>query len=284
MRLLALRSVLVAVDDDPGGDAAIATAADLARLAGGSLHIVQAAAATGVAAESALAARASRVAPGCDASATVMVGSAPEAIATAAANVRADVIVLGPHRGGGGGDRSLGATAGRVVRESSVPCLIVPAPMRLPLHSILVPIDLSEAARGALAVALAWSSALRRPGAEGGDRTRLTVLHVVGARDDPAGIEALRAEVEGVRSSTASFVGVAVEEVEERSDDVAGGIDRVAERTGAGLVVMGTRGGGGGAEPLGSVSSAVVRPATRPVLLVPPSHARQHADDLDAVR
>ncbi len=45
-------------------------------------------------------------------------------------------------------------------------------------------------------------------------------------------------------------------------------------------MVLGTRGLSGVGEMLGSVSSAVVRAAACPVLLVPPGIGRRYADDL----
>jgi nucleotide-binding universal stress UspA family protein len=281
MRLLVLQNVLAATDVDGSGRAALATASELARLAGARLHVVHAGTATGEEHERALQREVERAAPGAEAFATVMAGPPDAVIARAAERTAADVIVLGPHRGGTSAPRPLGGTADAVVREAEVPCLVVPAALVLPLRRVLVPIDLSEPARGALAVALAWASALRRPGAGGDDRTRLTVLHVVGQRDDAPGLDAIRSEVEGVRRRTASFAGVAVEEVEEHAGDAAGAILQVAEREGVELVVMGTRGLGGPAGVLGSVSSAVVRAAPCPVLLVPPVYGRLHADDLD---
>ena len=53
--------------------------------------------------------------------------------------------------------------------------LVLAEPLRLPLRRVLVPIDLSETARGALMVALTWASALRSR-----DFARLTVYRDVG--------------------------------------------------------------------------------------------------------
>jgi nucleotide-binding universal stress UspA family protein len=279
MHLLVLQNVLAAADLDGGSATALAAAAELARLSGAGLHVVHAADSTGAAAERALAAAVRSAAPYAAASTCVEAGPAAGVVAREAERLGADVIVLGPHRGRPGESRALGGTADRVVRAAEIPCLVVPAPLRLPLRTVLAPVDLSEAARGALAVALAWASALRLPGAVDADRTRLTVLHVEGA-DGEAGLEAVRREVEGVRRRVANFAGVRVEEVAERGEDAAAAILRRADAGAADLVVMGTRGMSGAGEMLGSVSSAVVRGARCPVLLVPPSAGRAWVDDL----
>lgn len=282
MHLLVLQNVLAAADLEGNAATAISTAAELARLAGAELHVVHAAAETGAGPERALAAAVRDAAPLAAASTEVDAGPAWDVVAGAAERANADVIVLGPHRGRPGEDRALGGTADRVVRAAEVPCLVAVSELRLPLRNVLVPIDLSEAARGALGVALAWASALRRPGAEGAERTCLTVLHVVESGESEGRLDALRREVEGVRRRVAGFAGVRVEEVEERAGDAAEGILRRAAAEQSDLVVMGTRGRGGAGDMLGSVSSAVLRDAGCPVLLVPAALGRHWADDLDA--
>lgn len=281
MQLLVLQNVLAAADLGGASADAIVTAAELARLAGAELHVVHAVHETGREAERALASALREAAPWAAAATAVESGPPEEVIAEQARRVGADVIVLGPHRGVPGEDRALGSTADRVVRSAPVPCLVVPAPLRLPLREVLAPVDLSESARGALAVALAWASALRQPGAAGDARTCLTALHVVnGDGEAGARADAVRREVEGVRREVAGFAGVRVEEVVEKADDAADGILRRAAESGADLLVLGTRGQGGAGEMLGSVSSAVVRRCSVPVLLVPPDAWRGRADDL----
>ena len=281
MQLLVLQNVLAAADVGGASANAIVTAAELARLAGAELHVVHATRETGPETERALADAVREAAPWATAANSVESGPPEEVIAEQARRVGADVIVLGPHRGAPGEDRALGTTADRVVRSAPVPCLVVPATLRLPLREVLAPLDLSEAARGALAVALAWASALRQPGAAGDARTCLTALHVVdGDGETAARIDAVRQEVEGVRREVAGFAGVRVEEVVVEAADAAEGILRHAAESGADLLVLGTRGQGGAAEMLGSVSSAVVRRCSIPVLLVPPDAWRGHADDL----
>lgn len=280
MHLLVLQNVLAAAELDGSSATALATAAELARLAGAQLHVVHAAPSTGASLERALAGELRRVAPWTAAATSVHAGPPPQVIAGHAERIGADVIVIGPHRGEPGEDRALGGTADRVVRAAPVPCLVAASPLRLPLHTVVVPVDLSEAARGALGVALAWASALRHPGGEGGEQTCLTVLHVERSGENGAAREALRREVESVRGKVAGFAGVRVEEIVDESDDPAAAILARAAGEDADLVVMGTRGLSGAGEMLGSVSAGVVRGAACPILLVPPALGRRYADDL----
>src|SRR5690606_23428017 len=78
-----------------------------------------------------------------------------------AAEVGADLIVLGAHRKRTVADGSLGGTADRVIRDGDVPCLLTRAPLSLPLRRVVVPFDLSDPARGALELALGWTAAFR---------------------------------------------------------------------------------------------------------------------------
>jgi nucleotide-binding universal stress UspA family protein len=72
--------------------------------------------------------------------------------------------------------------------------------------------------------------------------------------------------------------GVDVRHAVEYGDDPAGSILRRAEAEGSDLIVLGIRGAvAAAADQLGSVSSAVVRRTTRPVLLVPPAVWLDHA-------
>jgi nucleotide-binding universal stress UspA family protein len=280
MHLLVLQNVLAAAELDGSSEIALRTAAELARLAGAELHVVHAAPTTGAELERGLAGAVRSAAPWTAASTCVEAGPPAEVIAEQATRSGAQVIVLGPHRSGPGENRALGGTADRVVRAAAVPCLVVPVPLRLPLRRVLAPIDLSETARGALGVALAWASALRLPGAGGDERTCLTVLHAEGAGGNGAGRQALQQEVESVRRSVSGFAGVRVEEVVEEDADPATAILRRAGEEDVDLVVIGTRGKGGAEGILGSVSAAVVRGAGCPVLLVPPDPSRRYVDDV----
>src|SRR5690606_40827742 len=110
---------------------------------------------------------------------SVAIHAAHRAIRERAEAVAADLIVLGPHRRHAVGDRFLGSTADRVIRTAEAPCLIVRGPLSLPLRRVLVPVDLSGPALGALDVALAWGHALGPLEEDGARDSRVVVLHVV---------------------------------------------------------------------------------------------------------
>ncbi|HEX2187678.1 MAG TPA: universal stress protein [Longimicrobiaceae bacterium] len=274
MRPLALRTVVVATDLGDACLPAVRAAADLARLAGARMHAVHAADAPDAEAgrELGVHLRRAGVPPATLASARVERGSPERVIVERAARVEADAVVLGPHRAGGG----LGSTADRVVRSAGAPCLVLPAPLPLPLGRVLAPVDLGAATRGSLLAALTWASALRRRPVEGVERTELCVLHVAGYDEDAeAAAAALHREVEEACSAEAGFAGVRVREAVERGDP-AEAILRHARADASDLLVLGTRGRSGPGALLGSVSSAVVRGTPGPTLLVPPAVWRDH--------
>jgi nucleotide-binding universal stress UspA family protein len=208
---------------------------------------------------------------------TVLAGPAAALITQEAARTEADVIILGGHRG-----RTPGSTAERVVRTAHISCLIVPDHLELPLNSVLVPVDTTEAARGTLAVGLTWASALRRRGAANAAATAVQVLHVMQEdphRDETKLASKLRAEVTEISTGLADVAGVAIEQGVAASRDVPGTILREAEKREADLIVLGTRAERIENDPLGSVSSAVVKSAATPILLVPPEVWRPDAEE-----
>lgn len=274
MRPLALRTVVVATDLGDACLPAVRAAAELARLAGARLHAVHAADEPDAEAgrELGVHLRRAGVPPASLASARVERTPAERAIVEQAARVGADAVVLGPHRDRGG----LGSTADAVVRSAGAPCLVLPAPLPLPLGRVLAPVDLGPATRGSLLAALTWASALRRRPDRGAERTELCVLHVAGDGGDPgAAAEALHREVEEACSGEAGFAGVRVREAVERGEP-AEAILRHARADAADLLVLGTSGRTGPGALLGSVSSAVVRGTSGPTLLVPPAVWREH--------
>jgi nucleotide-binding universal stress UspA family protein len=279
MRPLALRNVLVATDLSDRMIVPLRTAAELAALAEARLHVVhvQDQAVT----ESALRDHVALAGLSADVGrrARTVVGPPGAVISQEAWRCEADIIVLGPHRT----DRAdpLGSTADRVIRAGAAPCLIVPAPLHLPLSYVLVPVDVAEGVRGILAIAMTWAGALRRRGGDKTQATRLIAMHVVRTEADrAAGSDSLTEEVNLVRRRLGPLAGVDVEEILEPGNDPARLILGQAEAAPADLIVIGTRGqrAGDGAL-LGSVSSAVVRHATRPVLLVPPKIWLDYAQD-----
>jgi nucleotide-binding universal stress UspA family protein len=290
VRLLILRTVLVATDLEPSSLDALGSAHRLAKLAGAALHVVHVVApaspgARGLASrgspgDGVRAALRSADIPEGDVQLHVIPGSPAEAIGALADRVTADVIVIGHHRQqrGGTGGHSLGSTARRIAERAFAPVLVAGQPLRLPLHRVLVPTDFSDTARGALLVGLSWASGLR---ARAGEPTALTALHVQ-PDDEDAGrsgsSESLERELELLKRDAGSWADVTVQGCAKRDADAARAIGSFAVEHDADLVVVGTRGTGADDESrLGSVSDSVVTQVQVPTLLVPPAVWRVHA-------
>lgn len=268
MRLLTLKSVLVATDLDEPSPSALLTATRLAALAGASLHLVHVAERPAVGDEARLRELFEKSAPDAAGpeSAQVVYGKPTQAILERAAAVDADVVILGPHRRGSGQTGELGSTAASLVRTAPCPCLVTATELRLPLERVIAAIDLSEASGGVLSVALTWASALRpRDG-----KARLTALHVASDPGDDS-VQRVREEVQRAR---ARALGASFVEIDERlgpGSEPAEEILRGAASSSADLLVVGTRGADHPSSDLGSVSAAVARATPCPLLLVPPA-------------
>ena len=128
-----------------------------------------------------------------------------------------------------------------------------------------MPLDISEPARGALAVGITWASALRPRNRN--DATRLTALHV--AANPQEGAPVVEQEVERVRQVFGDAIGVDIDTRTE-SGAPASVIREQAERGAYDMIVMATRGETPQKAALGSVSLDVVMKSACPVLLVPP--------------
>jgi nucleotide-binding universal stress UspA family protein len=293
-----LRSILAATDLGAGSNAIVSSAARLAAWTGAELHLLhaldlpwhfseEAERRSGFReqieeAEGRLQDQARRILPEgvSPASGKVLVYTAHKAILDRAEEVSADLIVVGPHRGGPVGAHFLGTTADRVIRTAEVPCLVVDEPLTEPIRRIGVPIDCSDPSQGALEVALAWGLQVSAGAeAERSGPPEIRVMHVgwiVEQVDDPEREERvlrpqLERQVERARShvpeAEALDVGIEVlwgnNPTEETVHWVTGSeID---------LIVMGTQGSTGLKRALlGSMASRVARQTPRPVLLVPP--------------
>jgi nucleotide-binding universal stress UspA family protein len=303
MRPLALSTVLAATDLRPESDVALETAQRLARAAGAVLHVVHVEdpASSPASARSSAESAATRVGNALrragirksDAKVHVVPGPPADSIRAIAQVIRADVIVVGPHRetGRATGSPRLGGTARAIVAGATAPCLAVVSPLKIPLERVLVPIDLSDGARGALLVALSWASALRKSMAPERS-TALTALHVAGERHEgqPERTTVLEEELARLRRDAGSWAGVDIEGTTivawpSTADAIAEyGADRRAD-----LIVIGTRGlAPEEATRLGSVSGAVVECSPVAVLLVPPSvwmaHVRNDVERAPATR
>jgi universal stress protein E len=290
-----IRSVLAATDLTPASDDVLGSAARLARASGARLHVIHAfdlelSAYPGIdgsaptfqgriaEAEERLGRQLARTLPeGMQASSReLVIYVAHRAIVDRAAQVQADVIVLGPHRSRTSG--LLGTTADRVIRSAPCPCLVVRRPLELPLWRVMVPMDLSPPSLGALDTALEWVDGL---GAGTGDlpipAAGVEVVHVIPRFFQSGALPVSHATVgsalsEQVEKVLARHGAVDVREELLWGDGAAGEIVRYAEQQAAGLIVLGTHGHGALKRALiGSVASAVARAAPCPVLLVPPA-------------
>ncbi|MGI9179967.1 MAG: universal stress protein, partial [Longimicrobiaceae bacterium] len=195
----ALRGILAATDLTEGADPVIRGAAALATLTGAELHVVHSLELYTLpyldlqasrqmfdgwmeAAAEALNDQIRRAVPPhlTPASSELMLDSPHRAILRRARDVAAELIVLGPHRLETLTAGILGTTADRVVRTAEVPCLILREPLALPLRRVVVPIDLSEPARGALDRAIRWAQAFAAPAAAIGlPAVELRVIHII---------------------------------------------------------------------------------------------------------
>lgn len=201
----------------------------------------------------------------------VRVGDPAEVIIAEARLIDADLIVLGPHRKRVVADTLLGSTAEQVIRRATVPCLLVNGPLRLPPRRLLVPTDFTAPARKAGIAALRTAAWLGD-----GDDSRVTLAHVTAT---PKGLDGewARGEIEDDLADEAremSREAATAIPVDTRILLGRGPIDELLldmELSNTDLLVIGTHG-----DPmlvrklLGSVSSAMVRHAPIPMMLVPP--------------
>ena len=289
MRPLALRTVLVATDLDRSSDAALDTGSRLAHAAGAALHVVLVVAPThapdagvgGEAHEGVRAALRRAGVPEAHVTIHTVPGVPASTIRQLAERLAADLVVVGPHRERNHARRGheLGGTARAVVEHAFAPCLVAARPLRLPLERVLVPIDLSDTARGALLVGLSWASALRVR-ATGDGATSLTVLHVdaSGGAARAAPTTSVHQELEMLGQSAGDWSGVSIRGVTEEGVDAAQTITDYTTRHGTDLVVFGTRGLGlDEVARLGSISMALTERLPHPMLLVPPAVWRAYA-------
>ncbi|HEY4215858.1 MAG TPA: universal stress protein [Gemmatimonadaceae bacterium] len=268
MRLLTLRKILVATDFDDGSRAALMTARALAKAADAEVHVVH------VSREEttphSLAALVDDV--GLSAHQYVRRGDAAHAINILSDEIGADAILLGEYRKRreAQGRVVLGSTAMAVVTNAAVPCLVVSQPLQIPVDRTVAAVDLSDSARGTLAVALSWTSALRQR--DTSQDTILTVLHVSGSLLSDHRKRALEKLLASVRDEAGTWARTTIESVISEKADPTNGVVEYARDHRANLVVLGTRGlGQDKVGRLGSVSAEVMQQLDTPVLLVPPS-------------
>lgn len=285
---LPIRSILVATDLTEGSDELVRTAAEFAAVAGAELNIVHALEGISSLAggrdvltvqrtiheksrmlhdqairniDPVVKLNLVRAAP----------GSPDEVIRSAAKDAAADLIILGAHENRGIADRYLGSTAERVLKHASVPCLLINGPLHLPIRRVVVPTDQSEPAHQGLDAALHWAAHL------GGHRAAaVSLVHVLDADIDAQMVPWLpleiRKQVEQAANEAKRRTKVSVEvgiDLIEGADPTEALVGYAREKA-ADLIVMGTQSDGILIRALlRSVSSAMVRRAPTPILVVP---------------
>src|SRR5262245_7743732 len=123
---------------------------------------------------------------------------------------------------------------------------------------LIVGVDRSDESARALRTALVVARAVGAP---------VTVVHAVGLLEE-AGYRAAPA-LDDIVAAARRDAGAAPVEVDVISEDgpAADVLLRIAERVGAGMIVVGRRGMGAAPRPLGSVSETVLGRAAVPVLV-----------------
>lgn len=223
----------------------------------------------------------SRVGGDASVDSALLEGVVADQIAEYAARVGADMVLMTTHGHTGVNRMWLGSVADALVRQTTLPLLIVhPAPgAQVPkdvtsIEHILVPLDGSELSASILEPA---ANLARAVGA------RLTLLHVVSATA-PLGprifplsatdIEQATERAEERLEATAAELreeGLAVDTHVEAHDVVGRAIADVAERLDADVIALATHGYGGIKRALlGSVADKVLRSSARPLLVKRP--------------
>jgi len=198
-------------------------------------------------------------------------GAPHRALVEVAERLPADLVVLGASDRPGPLARVLGSTAERVLAHAPCPVLVVRGELRLPLGSVLLPVDLSPLSGDAFRRAVA----LLRPLTDAGTRWRaLFVLSVVqrqfGMQFAPEQMDRLAAD-ELRRFLERAGAEVPIEPGVRVGEPRQGIREELAERP-ADLVALGTHGWSGFQRfALGSVASTIARSVESSVLVVPPA-------------
>jgi nucleotide-binding universal stress UspA family protein len=294
------RCILAATDLSGASDHVLRSAASLAGATGAALHVIHAFDFASpvymgrrleptnfqyriAAAEVALEAQIARTVPPevAVAARRVEVYSAHRAIAEYAEAAGAELVVVGAHTHNGSHLGVLGSTADRLIRTLRVPVLVVRTELGLPLHRVVVPLDLSDPGCAALEIGVRWAGALGQPPGEVAlPETEVAVLHVVPQLfavadvpfDGAAVPPGLNRAVDAAVQAAGSPAHVLVREEVRWNDRPATEIVSFAWRDRADLLVLATHGYGPVKRALiGGTASSVVRRAPCPVLLVPPA-------------
>ena len=195
-----------------------------------------------------------------------LAGSAHREIAAYATRIGADLLVIGATRHGPVWRNLIGTTAERVLRESTVPVLVLHQPFYRPVQRVLLTTDLSELSGGIHDRGLELVDALF-----GGPltvRSLLALGYYLPPATAPSVEQAAALELDRVRAERRQR-DVRVEG-RVRAGEPAYEINVEAEAWGADLIVLGTHGRTGVSRYLfGSVAAATLRDATRNVLVIP---------------
>jgi universal stress protein E len=261
MTYMAGRRLVVGTSRADGIEEVVASAAALARRCGATLHVVHAGRQSGDLARILADA-------GIEATVEVAQGSSGPLLCRAAEERGADVVVVGATRQGPGFQHLLGSTAERVLRESTVPVLVLRGPLADMPAAVLYATDLSPHSLGAVARGRSTVECLfGRPPRE---ECLLVARYGLPALPPLRG----RSLVEVARDELARFVervpGTVPLAPRVRTGTPAKEIVAAAAEIGAQLTVMGTH-ARNGAERfyLGSVAEQVLRTTLGHVLVVP---------------
>lgn len=210
------------------------------------------------------------LAPGARVVCHVRAGRAEAVLARAAAEVGADALLLAPTRRGRVAGAVLGTTAQHVLRNATVPVLVLhgePA-----VHRVLLTTDLSAHSIPAHGRGLALACALA-----GTPHPSLRTLHVIPPATLDETVDAADGEVNAAKVELAAFLPAHAVEGRVpaacvRFGEPAQAIVHEARAWSADLLVLGTHGRRGAARLLlGSVAESVLRHAPCSVLVVPPA-------------
>jgi len=207
----------------------------------------------------------------------IVEGDAFEAIADAAAQFAAALVVVGPHRRRPLKDVFVGTTAERVIRTSRCPVLVAGAVPAGPYRHLLLAVDLSPASAEVIRAVRAL---------EIDRKAAVTVVHAFDASEDLRRARAIsdadsrrqlldQARARAAEALDAFLAGLGFEpgvRLVRLNDSSAGQVvsDTAAELA-ADLVVIGTHGRSGLSKlMLGSVAQEVLQVSTVDVLAIPP--------------
>jgi nucleotide-binding universal stress UspA family protein len=199
----------------------------------------------------------------------------PALAASTAHDPKPDLLVLGSRAVRGPGGYVLGSNAHRALEAAEVPCLVSRETIALPLRRVLLPIDFSDLEYGMVSLAAAWLAGYLRTESDAGNPGRsleLHVLHVARDMDEERLMDIeLTEEIRRALEEAGPKPSVAIRKLVHSGGDPTGEILRVAERHNADLVLMRAFDGRSWIRRLtGSVSSAVLRQAECPLVLLPP--------------